>query len=134
MRTSLAVLVFAAACHGQPSRTLAETIAIKTKGDTASALLPKGTRLPASHAEVFSTELADQGTFGVQLIVGDANKASANRSLLDVAVPLEHRGPAGVPQIDFTIKVDAAGKITVDANERGGSGAFHRDDLVVAID
>jgi molecular chaperone DnaK (HSP70) len=87
--------------------------------------------VPASHTEEFSTALDGQNTFGVKLVVRETATASA---LIDVAVPLQHPAAMGVPRIDFIIKVDDAGHVTVDANEVGGTGKFHRDDLIVAVD
>jgi len=113
---------------------LAETLAIETVDDAAAALLGKGIRLPASRLETFSTADDGQATFQVALVVGDAPRASANRRLLSIAVPLRAGQPRAVPQIDVLVAVDARGRVTIDAGERGGPDRFHRDDLVVAVD
>lgn len=113
---------------------LAEAISIETVGDVATPILPYGSRLPASFSDVFSTCQDHQETVQIHLVVGNSPKASGNRSLLNLTLPLvQRRAQAGVPRVEFTLRVDAEGHLGVEVLEKETDNSYRRDDLLVAV-
>ena len=106
---------------GSPVRSgqaaLARALRIETSGGVASILLPEGTALPASVAEVYSTAEDDQSAVGVHLLEGDADTASQCRSLGWFTLSGLGARPKGMPQIQFTLEVSAEGEMKIDVED-----------------
>ncbi len=111
---------------------LLEALSIETDGDEASPIIPYGARLPVSYADVFSTAEDGQRAFELHLVMGNAKRASACRTLARIAHPLEHPGPRGGPRIDVTVTIEPSGALTVEARERGAAGVYRREGLRIA--
>lgn len=112
------------------------TIAIETIGDVASPIIPRGTRLPTVHTEVFSTGLDDQNRVEVHVLQGERPLASQNRSLGKFQLFGIPPAPRGVPQIEVTFAIDKDGVLTVSARDKatGGSKQIVIDGAAGALD
>ncbi|HEX5064232.1 MAG TPA: Hsp70 family protein [Kofleriaceae bacterium] len=103
------------------SDELALTIGIETIGDVATPLFPRGTKLPTTHTEVFSTALDDQNRVEVHVLQGERPLASQNRSLGKFQLFGIPPAPRGVPQIEVTFAIDKDGVLTVSARDKATS-------------
>jgi molecular chaperone DnaK len=106
-----------------PTDTLALSIAIETLGGAASVILPRGSRLPAEHREVFSTAADDQASVELHIVQGERPFARDNRTLGKFQLTGIPPAPRGVPQIEATFVIDATGVLTVSAKDRA-TGAY----------
>jgi molecular chaperone DnaK len=98
--------------------TLPLSISIETIGNVATVLIPRGTPLPVTRTEVFSTAADDQPSVEVHVLQGERPLASDNRSLGKfqmIGIPPALRG---VPQVAVTFSIDAAGALTVSALDK----------------
>ncbi|MBI1926116.1 sigma-70 family RNA polymerase sigma factor [Candidatus Poribacteria bacterium] len=78
----------------------------------------KGTPIPTSHQEIFTTAEDNQGSVDVHVLEGDdENDLSACRSLGRMRFRDFSIGPRGVPQIQVTFEIDQNGILTVFAKE-----------------
>jgi molecular chaperone DnaK (HSP70) len=122
---------------GSPVRAgqtaLARALRIETAGGVASILLPRGTALPASYGEVYSTATDNQDGVGIHLLEGDADAVGECRSLGWFTMTGLGARPKGVPQIQFTVEVSAEGetKIEVEDLETGNRKSFRGPRLPV---
>lgn len=100
-----------------PRDSLPLSIAIETIGGVSSILIPRGTRLPASHTEIFSTAQDDQTSVEIHVLQGERPQAGDNRSLSKfqlTGLPLAARG---IPQIEVTFAIDKDGVLAVSAKD-----------------
>lgn len=106
---------------------LALSISIETLGGISTVLLPRETPLPASVTETFSTSADDQPSVEVHVLQGERPLAVDNFSLGKFQLLGIPPAPRGVPQIDVTFAVDAAGELSVTARDRatGATKAIH---------
>jgi len=98
--------------------TLPLSISIETIGNVASVLIPRGTALPVTRTEVFSTGADDQPSVEIHVLQGERPLATDNRSLGKfqlVGIPPALRG---IPQIAVTFAIDARGALTVSAVDK----------------
>jgi len=107
------------------SDQLALAISIETIGDVASVIIPRDTKLPTSHTEVFSTALDDQNRVEVHLLQGERPLASQNRSLGKFQLFGIPPAPRGVPQIEVSFAVDRQGVLTVSARDKATGQSKH---------
>jgi molecular chaperone DnaK len=108
-----------------PAGTLPLSIAIETIGDVASPIIPRGTPLPTTHTEVFSTGADDQNRVEVHVVQGERPLASQNRSLGKFQLFGIPPAPRGVPQIEVTFAVDGQGVLTVSARDKATGQSKH---------
>lgn len=103
--------------------TLEASIGIEAAGGEMAVLLPRGTKLPASKEEVFSTAEDNQSEVFVRVYRGEATHISDN--VLIASFELDGIPPArsGVPQVSVRFQVDEAGKLQVTTRDLG-TGRF----------
>jgi|HubBroStandDraft_4_1064222.scaffolds.fasta_scaffold143482_1 molecular chaperone DnaK (HSP70) len=118
-----------------PSGTprLLEAISIETMGDEASPVIRYGAYLPSSYSDVFSTGADAQETIQIHLLLGNARRASENRTLANLVLPIVARGPRGGPRVQLTVTVDRTGRLTLRMEEPGRANVFERNDLFVPV-
>ena len=108
---------------GSPIRAgqtvLARALRIETAGSVASILLARGTALPASFMEVYTTATDNQDGVGIHLLEGDAETVGECRSLGWFTMKGLGARPRGVPQIQFTVEVSAEGETKIDVEDLG---------------
>ncbi len=98
-----------------PLATLPLSIDIETVGGISSPMLARGTPLPASHVEVFSTASDDQPSVEIHIVQGERALAADNRELGKmqlIGIPPALRG---IPQIQVTFAIDRHGVLAVTA-------------------
>src|SRR5438477_9263222 len=82
---------------------LTRSLRIETAGNVASILLPKGTPLPASMVEVFSTAADNQERVGIHLLEGESEASGQCRTLGTFALTGIRPQPRAKPEIQFSI-------------------------------
>jgi molecular chaperone DnaK len=82
-------------------------------------LIPRNTTIPTRKSQIFSTAADSQTAVSIQVLQGEREMASQNRTLgrFDlVGIP---PAPRGVPQIEVTFDIDANGIVHVSAKDLG---------------
>jgi molecular chaperone DnaK len=95
------------------------SLGIETLGGVMTKLIPRNTTIPTRKSQVFSTAADGQTAVSIQVLQGEREMATQNRTLgrFDlVGIP---PAPRGVPQIEVTFDIDANGIVHVSAKDLG---------------
>ncbi|MEA3248550.1 MAG: molecular chaperone DnaK [Nanoarchaeota archaeon] len=95
------------------------TLGIETLGGIKTPLIEKNTTIPTKKSQVFSTAADNQPAVTINVLQGEREMASDNKSLgaFDlVGIP---PAPRGIPQIEVTFDIDANGIVNVSAKDKG---------------
>ena len=112
---------------------LARSLRIETAGEKATILIPQGTELPASMAEVFSTAFDGQSTVEIHLLEGDSDSVSQNRHIGRFQLAGLRPQPRAVPQIQFVLRISAEGALVIEAEEVGTENRRVFKGLIVGV-
>ncbi len=97
------------------------TLGIETLGGVRTALINRNTTVPTSKSETFSTAADNQTSVEINVLQGEREMASDNKSLgrfiLDGIPP----APRGIPQVEVTFDIDANGILNVSAKDKATS-------------
>ena len=101
------------------------SLGIETLGGVCTRLIDRNTSIPTRKSQVFSTAADNQTSVEVNVLQGERNMASDNKSLgrfhLDGIAPARR----GVPQIEVTFDIDANGIVNVSAKDLGTDKEQH---------
>ena len=95
------------------------SLGIETLGGVMTKLIPRNTTIPTRKSQIFSTAADGQTAVSIQVLQGEREMASQNRTLgrFDlVGIP---PAPRGIPQIEVTFDIDANGIVHVSAKDMG---------------
>ncbi len=95
------------------------SLGIETLGGVMTKLIPRNTTIPTRKSQIFSTAADSQTAVSIQVLQGEREMATQNRTLgrFDlVGIP---PAPRGVPQIEVTFDIDANGIVHVSAKDLG---------------
>jgi len=91
------------------------SLGVETLGGVYSKLIERNTTIPTRKSEIFSTTLDNQTTVEINVFAGERPLAEDNHSLgrfvLDGIAP----APAGAPEIELAVDIDANGIVIVSA-------------------
>ncbi|HLP57788.1 MAG TPA: Hsp70 family protein, partial [Candidatus Deferrimicrobium sp.] len=93
------------------------SLGVETKGDTFTKIIERNSTIPIKKTMRFTTISDNQQTVTIQVLQGERELASQNKSLGHfnlVGIPM---APKGVPQIDVTFEIDANGIVKVSAKD-----------------
>jgi molecular chaperone DnaK (HSP70) len=100
---------------------LPHSVGIETKHGTFTPLIPKGTPLPVSVTETFTTADPNQPSIQIKPYQGENSIAPRNKRLgLFEVTEIPPAGP-GEPLIEVTFHIDARGAFSITARD-GGTG------------
>ena len=94
------------------------SLGIETLGGVMTKLIEKNTTIPTTASQVFSTAEDNQTAVTVQVLQGEREQATANKSLgrFDLTdIPPAQRG---IPQIEVSFDIDANGILNVSAKDK----------------
>ena len=119
------------------------SLGIETIGDHFAQIIPRNTPLPCHHSQVFTTAANFQTSVEINVLQGECDLASANRSLGKFRLDGIRRAMRGVPQIEVTFTIDTNGIVQVTAKDLGtnksqhisisNSGSMSREEIEQAI-
>ena len=91
------------------------SIGIQTKGGVFTKMIPRNTTIPAKKTEIFSTASNNQTSVDVVISQGEREMARENKQLGTFTLTGIPPAPAGVPQVEVTLDIDANGILHVSA-------------------
>ena len=101
------------------------SLGIETLGGVFTKLIERNTTIPTKKSQVFSTAADNQTSVEVNVLQGEREMATYNKSLgrfqLDGIAPARR----GVPQIEVTFDIDANGIVNVSAKDLGTGKEQH---------
>ena len=95
------------------------SLGIETLGGVMTKLIPRNTTIPTRKSQIFSTAADGQSAVSINVLQGELEMSSQNRTLgrFDlVGIP---PAPRGVPQIEVAFDIDANGIVHVSAKDLG---------------
>lgn len=93
------------------------SIGIRAAGDSMTVLVPRNSSIPTTIKDVFSTAEHGQRNVNVMIYQGERAKASDNKLLGEFTLDGIPPAPAGVPQIEVSLDIDADGVLLVSAKD-----------------
>ena len=119
------------------------SLGIETLGDVFARIIDRNTPLPCQHSQVFTTAANFQTTVEINVLQGEREIASANKSLGKFRLTGIRRAMRGIPQIEVTFSIDTNGIVHVTAKDLGsnrsqditisGSGNMSRAEIDRAV-
>jgi molecular chaperone DnaK len=119
------------------------SLGIETLGDVFAKIIDRNTPLPCQHSQVFTTAANFQTSVEINVLQGEREIASANKSLGKFRLNGIRRALRGIPQIEVTFSIDTNGIVHVTAKDLGtnstqditisGSGNMSREEIDRAI-
>ena len=95
------------------------SLGIETVGDVYSKIIDRNTTLPVERSQIYTTAAAFQTQVEINVLQGEREIASANKSLGKFRLTGIRRAMRGVPQIEVTFAIDANGIVKVTAKDLG---------------
>ena len=94
------------------------SLGVETLGGVMTKLVPRNTTVPVQKSEIFSTAADGQSNVEIQVLQGEREMASDNKSLGTFRLDGIPPAPRGVPQIEVTFDIDANGIVSVSAKDK----------------
>jgi len=97
------------------------SLGVETLGGVMTRLIERNTTIPTRKSEVFSTAADSQSQVEINVLQGEREMATDNRSLGTFHLTGIPPAPRGVPQIEVTFDIDANGILNVSAKDKATS-------------
>jgi len=93
------------------------SLGIETRGAMFTKLIDRNTTVPTRKAKIFTTVVDNQGKVEINVLQGEREVASYNKSLGRFELVGIPPAPKGVPQIEVTFDIDSNGIVHVSARD-----------------
>jgi molecular chaperone DnaK len=94
------------------------TLGIETLGGITTPLIKRNTTVPTTASEIFSTAADNQTSVQINILQGEREMASANKSLGTFILDGIPPAPRGIPQVEVKFDIDANGILHVSAKDK----------------
>jgi len=94
------------------------TLGIETLGGIRTPLIVRNTTVPTSKTETFSTAADSQTSVAINILQGEREMASDNKSLGQFMLDGIPPAPRGMPQIEVIFDIDSSGILNVTAKDK----------------
>jgi molecular chaperone DnaK len=94
------------------------SLGLETLGGVTTKVIERNTTIPARRTEVFSTAEDDQTAVDVNVLQGEREMASDNRTLANFRLEGIRPARRGEPQVEVTFDIDANGILNVSARDK----------------
>ena len=94
------------------------SLGIETLGSVMTKLIEKNTTIPTQKSQVFSTASDNQPSVEINVLQGDREMSSDNKSLGKFVLDGIPPAPRGVPQVEVSFDLDANGILNVSARDK----------------
>lgn len=101
------------------------SVGIETRGGIATKLIERNSRIPTTKSQVFSTAADNQTSVDINIVQGEREMASDNKSLGRFILDGILAAPMGIPQIEVTFDIDTNGILQVKAKDKGTGKEQH---------
>jgi molecular chaperone DnaK len=98
------------------------SLGLETLGGVSTKVIERNTTIPARRTEVFSTAEDNQTAVDVNVLQGERELASDNRTLANFRLEGIRPAPRGEPQVEVTFDIDANGILNVSARDKETGG------------
>src|SRR2546425_8862107 len=95
------------------------SLGIETLGGVFTRLIERNTTIPSEKSQIFSTAADGQTAVTINVLQGEREMASDNRTLGKFHLVGIPPAPRGMPQIEVTFDIDANGIVNVSAKDKG---------------
>ncbi|MBI5299687.1 MAG: molecular chaperone DnaK [Deltaproteobacteria bacterium] len=94
------------------------SLGIETLGGVMTKLIERNTTIPTRKSQVFSTAADSQTSVEINVLQGEREMASGNRTLGKFILDGIPPAPRGIPQVEVTFDIDANGIVHVAAKDK----------------
>ncbi len=94
------------------------TLGLETLGGIRTPLIDRNTTIPTSKSQIFSTAADNQTQVEINILQGEREMASDNKSLGRFVLDGIPPAPRGMPQIEVTFDIDSNGILNVSAKDK----------------
>jgi len=94
------------------------TLGLETLGGVRTPLIDRNSTIPTSKSQIFSTAADNQTSVEINVLQGEREMATDNKSLGRFILDGIPTAPRGVPQVEVTFDIDANGILAVSAKDK----------------
>ena len=95
------------------------SLGVETMGSVVNVMVPRNTTIPTNKTEIYSTAMDGQTTVEINVLQGERQMATDNKSLGTFRLDGIPAAPRGVPQVEVAFNIDANGILSVTAKDKG---------------
>jgi len=93
------------------------SLGVETQGGLFTRLIDRNSTIPTKNTQIFTTVVDNQTTVAVNVLQGERQIASENKTLGRFELVGIPQAPRGVPQIEVTFAIDSNGIVNVSARD-----------------